>query len=198
MGLPTGRLSTGNCESIRDERRSAVRVSPSDIELGLIRIKENEIYASSFRIICLLIQFFLTDDDDDRKIQMGEKEEAMENRKVEKKREIKRDGTFLFCDETALDEVKRDYREEGLRVLKLSHLFRVGSVSRIETPSRRNQFPPSPRVSGAHLRVVTSSRYNVYVVDFSKEVSLSTTTLMTSKNCRAHYFFGKPRLAASS
>jgi hypothetical protein len=41
-GPANGRLSTGNCESIRDERRSVVRVSPSDIELGLIRIKENE------------------------------------------------------------------------------------------------------------------------------------------------------------
>jgi hypothetical protein len=58
-GPANGRLSTGNCELIRDERRSAVRVSPSDIELGLIRIKENEIYASSFRLICLLIFFLL-------------------------------------------------------------------------------------------------------------------------------------------
>lgn len=113
MGLPTGRLSTGNCESIRDERRSAVRVSPSDIELGLIRIKENEIYASSFRIICLLIQFFLTDDDDDRKIQMGKKEEAMENRKVEKKREIKRDGTFCFVPKRHLMKLSGTIEKKG-------------------------------------------------------------------------------------
>jgi hypothetical protein len=77
----------------------------------------------------------------------------MENRK--EKREIKRDGTFLFCAETALDEVKRDYREEGLRVFKLSHLFRVGSVSRIETPSRRNQFAPPPRARAEKVAIIT-------------------------------------------